>query len=160
MSGYNQYHGNKYDKYGGKRGNKENQGNLVKELLDEMVKDKPDWKKLFDDRGAIDKLTERNGEFEKINTTQLRKFFEEVKNIEYRLSEENNWSVIGADLWKLVPSIKYAAGRGNVPRSFSEFISKSVKAISESQNKKQTFLNFERIFEAIVAYHKYHEKKH
>ena len=159
MSGYNKYYGNKYDKYGGKKDNKGNQGDLVKELLDEMKKDKPNWKKLFDDGGVIDKLTERNGEFHNINTTQLRKFFEEVKNIEYRLSEKNDWNALEADLWKLVPSIKYAAGRGNVPKSFSNFISESVEAISESQNKKQTFLNFERIFEAIIAYHKYHGGK-
>ena len=128
---------------------------LLEEVIEEMKKETPDWKKLFEDNGLIDRVTKQR-EFKNLNSTQLRKFFDEVKGIDYKLQENTQWSNVEADLWKLVPSIKYAAGRGTVPKVFSEFITQVVKEISDARDKKQIFLNFEKIFEAIVAYHKYH----
>lgn len=130
----------------------------VNKILEQMIKDVPDWKALFGDNGLIENLVSQN-EFRNLNTTQLRKFFDEVKKVKIKLSESEGWSSeIEPDLWKLVPSIKYAKGRGNVPESFEYFISKSVERISEISDMKKkeiVFMNFERIFEAIVAYHKY-----
>ena len=128
---------------------------IVNNIISEMKKETPDWKKLLEDHGLIDNLTQQR-ELRDLNSTQLRKFFDEVKGIEYKLQENKEWNVIEAELWKLVPSIKYAVGRRTVPKVFADFITHAVKVISESPNKKQTFLNFERIFESIVAYHKYH----
>lgn len=127
---------------------------ILDEIIIEMKKETPNWKRLLEDNGLIDRLTSQR-DFRSLNSTQLRKFFDEVKSIEYRLQEGDNMESIEADLWKLVPSIKYAAGRNTVPKSFADFITTAVTAVSESSNKKQTFLNFERIFESIVAYHKY-----
>ena len=131
---------------------------LFNEILDEIVKEVPDWRKLLKDGGLVDRVTQQR-ELRNLNTTQLRKFFDEVKNIEYKLQESDDWAPIEAELWKLVPSIKYAAGRGTMPKVFANFVSKAVERISEASNSKQMFLNFERVFESIVAYHKYHGGK-
>lgn len=130
---------------------------IIDEIVEEIIKETPDWKKLLKDEGLVDELTLQR-EFRNLNTTQLRKFFDEVKNIEYKL-QQSTWQSVEADLWKLVPSIKYAAGRGNVPQVFAEFVSTMVEKISDSKDPKQIFLNFERVFESIVAYHKYHGGK-
>ena len=130
---------------------------IIDEIVGEIIKETPDWKKLLKDKGLVDELTVQK-EFRNLNTTQLRKFFDEVKNIEYKL-QQSTWQSVEADLWKLVPSIKYAAGRGNVPQVFAEFVSTMVEKISDSNDPKQIFLNFERVFESIVAYHKYHGGK-
>jgi len=135
-------------------GNREDTEKLLDQILDEMMKEVPQWRELLKDGGLIDKVTKQR-EFRNLNTTQLRKFFDEVKSIDYKLQESDNWSATEAELWKLVPSIKYAAGRGTIPKVFADFISKAIERISMAENGKQAFLNFERIFESIVAYHKY-----
>jgi len=131
---------------------------IVDELLSEMTKEIPEWKRLLGENGLIENLVSQR-EFRNLNPTQLRKFFDEVKRVKIKLSESGGWSnEIEPDLWKLVPSIKYAYGREIVPKSFEYFVSKSVEKISEISDLKKkeiVFMNFERIFEAIVAYHKY-----
>ena len=131
---------------------------IINNIIEETVKETPDWRSLLKDKGLVDKLTLQR-EFRNLNTTQLRKFFDEVKSIDYKLQQNEKWQSVEADLWKLVPSIKYAAGRGNVPQVFAEFVSMMIEKISDSKDPKQTFLNFEKVFESIVAYHKYHGGK-
>lgn len=82
-----------------------------------------------------------------MKTSQLRKFFGEVKRIE--MQEDINLS----DVAMLNPLLAYAVGRDKNNRAKQSFQEEMSKAISEINNKKD-FKNFVKIFEAIVAYHK------
>lgn len=98
-----------------------------------------------------------------LTTGQLRKFFGEVKRI------ETNPSAHKADIVMLKPLIAYAVGRDKDPKGnnktkikeFGEEISKGIDAVldGEESSLKQNFGRFVKIFEAIVAYHKFYGAK-
>lgn len=94
---------------------------------------------------------------EKLTTSQVRKFFGEVKRQQ----------MTGYDLSSFVllkPKLAYAVGRAkskeNKIEDFYEVLSKAIDVvISEEKNgNSDAFKNFIAIFEAIVAYHKLAEK--
>ncbi len=89
-----------------------------------------------------------------LSTTQLRKFFGELKNI------EANTSSISFNLAKIKmikPKLAYAVGRekSDNPKIKDLYIEfeQAINAIS----KYEHFKNFVQLFEAVVAYHKYYE---
>lgn len=102
--------------------------------------------------------TDRNGNAKKIKeakltTSQLRKFFGEVKKQQMNGYDETEFVL-------LKPKLAYAVGRAKDPdakiNDFYYVISKAidwVKADSKEESEKR-FHNFIRVFEAIVAYHK------
>lgn len=88
-----------------------------------------------------------------MTTSQLRKFFGEVKRQQMKGYNETDFIL-------LKPKLAYAVGRakGKNPKieDFYEVISKAidcVKASSPAESEKR-FKNFIKVFEAIVAYHK------
>ncbi len=87
-----------------------------------------------------------------MTTSQLRRFFGEVKRIE--MQEEYNASEVAM----LNPLLAYAVGRDSDETKIGDFQREMSKAISEIKNKED-FKNFVNIFESIVAYHKYHGGK-
>lgn len=94
-----------------------------------------------------------------LTTSQLRKFFGEVKRIQ--LQKEYDMASIAM----LNPLLAYAVGRdyknGRLQSRISEFqeeMSKAINAI-RPDHKKEDYNNFILIFEAIVAYHKYYGGK-
>lgn len=90
-----------------------------------------------------------------MSTSQLRKFFGEVKRIEmqYNASEYN-----ASDVAMLNPLLAYAVGRDEGKTKIKDFQEEISKAISAITTEKE-FKNFVDIFEAIVAYHKCYEKQ-
>lgn len=89
-----------------------------------------------------------------LSTTQLRKFFGELKNIEANTSSSN------FDLGKIKmmkPKLAYAVGRekSENPKIRDLYIEFG-KAI-DSISKYEHFKNFVQLFEAVVAYHKFYE---
>lgn len=89
-----------------------------------------------------------------LSTSQLRKFFGELKNLEANTSVEN-FNVAKIKMMK--PKLAYAVGREKSPDPkikdlYIEF-SRAIDAISEYSH----FKNFVQLFEAVVAYHKYYE---
>lgn len=89
----------------------------------------------------------------KLTTSQLRRFFGELKRIQNLGFEEGR-----TDLLMLQAKLAYAVGRsrkrGNAGRieDFTKIISEGIQAV-DSEKK---FKNFLQIVEAIVAYHKYY----
>ncbi|MEE0912914.1 MAG: type III-A CRISPR-associated protein Csm2 [Paludibacteraceae bacterium] len=88
-----------------------------------------------------------------MTTSQLRKFFGEVKRQQMKGYDETDFIL-------LKPKLAYAVGRANGKnpkiKDFYDVISKAidcVKASSQEESKKR-FKNFIKVFEAIVAYHK------
>ncbi len=82
----------------------------------------------------------------KLSTSQLRKFFGEVKRQQ----------MVGYDKTDFVllkPKLAYAVGRADKGAKIEDFYHVLSAAIDCVSNKEQ-FANFIKVFEAIVAYHK------
>ena len=100
-----------------------------------------------------------------LTTSQLRKFFGAVKNLQMNISI-NGYSE--SDFIMLKPKLAYAVGRVRQKNQkckerriedFAEVISSSIDITVNSINKDEAFKNFISFFEAIVAYHKRYGKE-
>jgi CRISPR type III-A-associated protein Csm2 len=94
---------------------------------------------------------------DKLTTTQLRKFFGELKRIQ-ALGYDN----AKADFLLLQAKLAYAVGRerkrgGRVGKieDFADMISRGIQEV----NSKKEYQNFIDITESVVAYHKFYEEK-
>ena len=95
-----------------------------------------------DPRTGKDRKTET-----KLTTSQLRKFFGEVKRQQMEGYDETDFVL-------LKPKLAYAVGRTKDSKSkINDFYLVIANAIDRVKNEVQ-FKNFIQIFEAIVAYHK------
>lgn len=83
---------------------------------------------------------------EKLTTSQLRKFFGEVKR-------QQMVGYNSTDFVLLKPKLAYAVGRSKKDAKIEDFYHVLSAAIDCVSNKEQ-FANFIKVFEAIVAYHK------
>lgn len=106
-----------------------------------------------------EELASRDGAIKPMTTSQLRKFYGELR----RIDTDFNRKIV--DLPMLQPMLAYAVGRdkddkGNNKTKIAIFereITKGLKAIrSDEQHQKSDFKNFVKLFEAIVAYHKFY----
>ncbi len=80
-------------------------------------------------------------------TSQLRKFYGEVKRLQ--LNGYNNVK------FKLIkPKLAYAAGRNKKIIKFYEVMSDAIDKV----NDQTSFDNFVKMFEAIIAYHKFYKE--
>lgn len=91
-----------------------------------------------------------------ITTTQIRKFFGEVKKIQADFDNKKDQVIM------LSPKLAYAVGRdefdGRLRRKktkieeFQKEVDKAIKVVGEDKNNYDRFVS---ILEGIVAYHKY-----
>jgi len=94
-----------------------------------------------------------------ISSSQLRNIYGEINRIKLK-GLQNEKSAF----WLLKPKIAYGAARidnKNQKEAFKVFFEKALqKALDavEIENAK-TFDNFQKFFEAVIAYHKYHGGK-
>lgn len=115
-------------------------------------------------------FAERFGEYlavddfdsEPLTTSQLRKFFGEVKR-QQMMKEFNE-----TEFTMLKPKLAYAVGRAklngrrNKAQKIEDFytvITDAIDKVLKSPDRSKAFKNFITAFEAIVAYHKAAEKK-
>lgn len=100
-----------------------------------------------------------------LTTSQLRKFFGAVKNIQLNVTING---FCESDFIMLKPKLAYAVGRVRQKNSkckerriedFAEVISASIDTVVKSPDKDEAFKNFIKFFEAIVAYHKRYGKE-
>lgn len=82
----------------------------------------------------------------KLTTSQLRKFFGEVKRQQMVGYKETDFIL-------LKPKLAYAVGRADKNSKIRDFYEVMAAAIDLVTNETE-FQNFIKIFEAIVAYHK------
>lgn len=106
-------------------------------------------------------LAEGNDFEEALTTSQLRRFFGEVKRQQMVGYNES-------DFVMLKPKLAYAVGRAKKTAKkdkhckiidFFYVMSDAIDKVETSQDKNKAFKNFISIFEAIVAYHKAAENK-
>ena len=93
-----------------------------------------------------------------LTTSQLRKFFGELRRIDADFDKKYQ------DVLMLRPMLAYAVGRDGRKTKlevFSDTLSEGIKFIrlKDEVHRKADFKNFLKLFEAIVAYHKYYEDK-
>lgn len=99
-------------------------------------------KKEVDPKNGREKITEA-----KLTTSQLRKFFGEVKRQQMEGYDETRFVL-------LKPKLAYAVGRAKDQKSkINDFYLVIANAIDRVKDENQ-FKHFIQIFEAIVAYHK------
>lgn len=108
-----------------------------------------------------DYLAEREENAEPLTTSQLRKFFGEVKR-QQMMGYDNTEFVM------LKPKLAYAVGRAKQNgkkfksqkiEDFYLVLADAIDKVEGSIDKPKAFKNFITAFEAIVAYHKAAEKK-
>ncbi len=97
---------------------------------------------------------EPNSDEEPLTTTQLRRFFGEVKRQQLNGYDETEFVM-------LKPKLAYAVGRAKKDskkyfkiEDFNTVIAHAIDCVEESPDKDKAFRNFIYAFEAIVAYHK------
>lgn len=84
----------------------------------------------------------------KLTTSQIRKFFGEIKRI------QADFANCKEDIVLLHPKIAYAVGRADGSSKIRDFYNLTSPLIFEIQEDKKKFKTFVTIIEAIVAYHK------
>lgn len=99
-----------------------------------------------DEYGAVGRNGKPTKAASKLTTSQLRKFFGEVKR-------QQMVGYKDTDFILLKPKLAYAVGRADKNSKIRDFYEVMASAIDLVSNEKE-FQNFIKIFEAIVAYHK------
>lgn len=115
-----------------------------------------DIKKFSDEKGYADLLAEKV--CRKIKTSQIRKIFGEIKDIEKELVGGGSWKSIETDFYQLKPRLAHAKGRKLIPDEFYDVIKISLNKVDVGTDieRKENFKMFVKFLEAVVAYHKYH----
>ncbi len=98
----------------------------------------------------------RRGRPEKNKSSQLRKYYDVIFNLNQRAKmEKADWNAILAQLHRQLALVHYAKGRDLVTKSFVEMMEELIKAVDQSpeQGKKdlEVVTNF---LEAFMAYYK------
>jgi len=86
----------------------------------------------------------------KISSSQLRKFYGEVKSIQRELIQGKKWSDLVPIFKLLKAKVLYNQNRksNKIPKQFSEFMIKGINSV----NVDKEFTNFCLFFEAVVGY--------
>jgi len=111
-----------------------------------------EWLESFGKFLAVSSVTEA----QPITTTQIRKFFGEVKKIQADFTNKKGEVIM------LAPKLAYAVGRDDFNSKLNrkktkivEFQKEVDKAIKAVNDNKENYDRFVSILEGIVAYHKY-----
>jgi len=113
-----------------------------------------DIKLLANERGYADTLANK---LKGMKTTQLRRFFGAVKEIETNLNGKS-WKDVEVDFYLLKPKLAYAKGRKLIPAEFHEVVKTSMNKVDvgDNEDKIANYKMFVKFLESIVAYHKFH----
>jgi len=101
-------------------------------------------------------ITRENFELGKpIATSQIRKFFGEVKRIQADFEKYKN------DIPLLQAKLAYAVGRqsGREKKRFEYFYNQLLPALQNINGERENYMRFVKILESIVAFHKFHGGK-
>lgn len=106
-------------------------------------------------------LAQKEDTAEPLTTSQLRKFFGEVKRQQMIGYDETEFVMLKPKLAYAVGRAKQNGRRGKVQKieDFYYVMADAIDKVESSTDKPKAFKNFITAFEAIVAYHKAEEKK-
>lgn len=91
-----------------------------------------------------------HGDGPAITTSQIRKFFGEVKRIQADFEKYKN------DVPLLQAKLAYAVGRQKDKRRMEFFYKQLLPALQNINGDKENYMRFVKILESIVAFHKFH----
>lgn len=93
----------------------------------------------------------------RMKSTQLHRFFQEIRNLQSRLDGSHDFEVIKVELGKLKGRVAYQVGREIVPEEFKLFIDRNVElAMRDEVSFRQGFLQH---FESVLAYFVYYHRE-
>jgi len=92
-----------------------------------------------------------------IKTTQLRKFFNEVKSATQK-AKNGNWNEAKANLWRIYPIIAYSEARGLMPKEFGEIIQVVLEKVESCSKEEKLKTSFERLNDFMTALYAYFRK--
>lgn len=137
-------------------------------LISEVIKDikkgvlNIDLEAYLQPGGVCEGIAGAVGYIGKLKRSQLRKFFNEIKTIEYDLKSEEDIKKIKIRILALISKLAYSEGRDLIDENFYEFMKTILSKVKEDMNEKnaqEVFEVFVKILESIVAYHTYHFPK-
>lgn len=116
-------------------------------------------RKTFDPDLIDAKSAEWAQAFARLKTSQMRRFYDDFKAIERKIMTGKDAETRAANFkrdWPMVVMFKakaaYAEKRGVSPKEFTQFIFDHVASIKDLKD----FQSFLKIFEAVVAFHKFY----
>lgn len=106
-------------------------------------------------------LAEKEDQEEPLTTSQLRKFFGEVKRQQMTGYDPTEFVMLKPKLAYAVGRAKQNGRKGKYQKieDFYSVMADAIDKVEASTDKPKAFKNFITAFEAIVAYHKSAEKK-
>ncbi|WP_269899141.1 type III-A CRISPR-associated protein Csm2 [Methanothermobacter thermautotrophicus] len=112
-------------------------------------------KKYADTGGYAEVVARAN---KNLKTTQLRKFFGAIRNME---KKADSWKKIEADFYLLKPQLANARGRDLIPQKFYDVMMKVMDKVDRGNDdeKLENFRVFVSFLEAVVAYHKFYNPR-
>jgi len=142
----------------------ENYDRLISEVINDIKKGilNLDLEEYIKPGGVCEGIAGAVGYIGILKRSQLRKFFNEIKTIEYDLKSEEDIKKIKIRILALIPKLAYSKGRDLIDENFYEFMKTILSKVKEDMNEKnaqEVFEVFVKILESIVAYHTYHFPK-
>jgi len=108
--------------------------------------------------GVLDQLAHHLAK--NLKATQLRRVFHDLKRLEQD-AKRGRQSIdrLRTKLALTLPELAYAYGREVIPREFYEFMRSLLHPPSERFQDKEDVQRLVEILTALLAYHKFHERK-
>ena len=91
-----------------------------------------------------------------LKPTQLRKIFHHVKDLQKELESHHDEKFDRSKVALIMPALAYAVGRELIPKDFYEVMKMIFGA--EKCKTREDFITAANFLEAVLAYHKYHDK--
>jgi len=99
------------------------------------------------------------GFLDALKKTQLRKFFDQIKDLEHSLKSNEDLNKIKIGVLALIPKLAYSKGRDLIDDKFYNFMKALLLRLKNDMNEKDAkdvFEKFVNILESVLAYYTYH----
>jgi len=99
------------------------------------------------------------GFLDALKKTQLRKFFDQIKDLEHSLKSNEDLNKIKIGVLALIPKLAYSKGRDLIDDKFYNFMKELLLRLKNDMNEKDAkdvFEKFVNILESVLAYYTYH----
>jgi len=117
-----------------------------------------DLRELVKPQGYADRLAKfLKNHSRGIKTTQLRKFFNEIKTATQK-AKNGKLDKAKVSVWKIYPIIAYSEARGLMPQEFGNLMRLVLEKVEDCKNQEKLQKSFERLEDFITALYAYFRK--
>jgi CRISPR-associated protein, Csm2 family len=150
------------------RNNQNNIKQAYGKLIDLCIKDinntpmlSLDLEEYIKPEGICEGIAIGIGFLDALKKTQLRKFFDQIKDLEHRLKSDEDLNKIKIEVLALIPKLAYSKGRKLIDDEFYNFMKALLLRLKNdmNENAKDVFEKFVNILESVLAYYTYHFPK-